>query len=712
MKNWKPFVLIAALGWASCDKSIDTTLNNKFDRDNLLNASAVEMPASFKFNFSQHSTWSGTVRVKGYQGPIPGIPLVLTNGSDTVEIGFTNANGEWPITVDRTEAMNLEVHCAFPSLQGSYTLLSDGFEYTFSPRTYQDPQLEFPQMAKSNQAALTSRGGNWYDDRLYANPSWSNYAYLPQLESHTDELSDDFLTYIHNSVPEQYPIGRYNPELLASGNTSLHLDSAADVYMTYISEGAGYKNVIGYFLYNDNNVPTSASDIDTIYTAFENFSQYYSGGNLQLNDRIYLGSYPAGTNIGFVLKANGFAGHGAPFQNTLNQYYTLPELNPELTEEKRKHNIIFFDPESDRFVIGWEDMHRQGGSDDDFNDAIFYISSNPETAIDTVGIARIVTQVSDSDYDGVPDQADIAPNNPNFATEANYSGRFVFEDLFPYKGDYDFNDIVMDYNATVWKNGAGAPTRITYTFYQRADGGTLPNGFGFALTGVDPMEVSNITFGQSGSSFEDDGTEAVFILADELNWNASNTYVNVYNHQDKQSNYPSYSVTFDLTGTTATSIFWGNTLDAFIFNDANNPDGRNEIHTKYKRPTNKANLTKIGIGQDITILNPTPTYVHNWVDGRPAVDYGMWIHNTPIPMWVTFEGSFQTDTIILQPTATTYCDTMGMPWAMHLDQTVLYPVEKRNIRKAYSQFTPWVANLGELYTTWYESPNRDSVYVK
>ena len=56
----------------------------------------------------------------------------------------------------------------------------------------------------------------------------------------------------------------------------------------------------------------------------------------------------------------------------------------------------------------------------------------------------------DTDEDGVSDLFDDYPNDPEKAFD-NYSpaegqfGTLAFEDLWPAKGDYDFNDIVIDY---------------------------------------------------------------------------------------------------------------------------------------------------------------------------------------------------------------------------------------------------------------------------
>jgi len=55
--------------------------------------------------------------------------------------------------------------------------------------------------------------------------------------------------------------------------------------------------------------------------------------------------------------------------------------------------------------------------------------------------------LTDSDGDGIQDADDDFPNDParafiNFFPAAGY-GSLAFEDLWPGKGDYDFNDLVV-----------------------------------------------------------------------------------------------------------------------------------------------------------------------------------------------------------------------------------------------------------------------------
>lgn len=650
----------------------------------------IDGPNAMTFNFNQHSTWSGTVAVNGYDGPLVKIPLQLFDGDRLLETGWTDENGQWELRINHTDAMDLKVVCDLPTIAGTYPVLYDDFQINISPNQGQSHQSSSLSTVtfKTNQTSTSFRGNtNWYDDRSYSVQSSRDGKNLPTFAT-PDTLSDIFLTSIANSVPEQFPVGVTNPELLADGITSLHLSEDGDVWITYVSEGAGYMNVLGIFTYDDNAVPTSTSDIDTIWTVFENFSGLYSGGGLLPGDKVYIGSYPQGTNVGFALIANGYNGTGAQFKQN-NTYYSIPDLNTqESNPDKRQHNILLYDGPTNRFVIGFEDLYRSNGSsDEDFNDALFFCSSNPPGAIDTSNVTPIVHELEDCDYDGTPDLSDIAPCDPKFATEYTTGGKLMFEDLYPYLGDYDFNDIVVEYDAVAWKNTAGATTKMSYTFVLKADGGSRTNGFGLNFDELSSADVSNISFGNSEGSLES-GSKAVFILTENMSW-AGTSMVNTSTSGNQSTDYPTYTLSFEIANATTSDIFWGADLNPFIFQNTTN-NLRNEVHLKYKRPTSKCALDSVGTGDDITLLEPVMFSGSSWQSGTNAMRF-----------WA--EQLHSGDSTILPATNFTYTDKNGYPWAMHVDKSVKHAQERVNFNTAYPSFSNWVNSRGTEGSNWFSS---------
>lgn len=695
MKKALTLSLLALLGFASCKKD-----NNGGYTEEMIQSSGEQLlidklDETTKFSFNQHETWSGTINVQGYEGALANIPVQLMNGEEVLETGWTNDNGNWKLTLNHTPSMDLKVVCNIPTLQGSYPIVSDDFMIQVSPAHSQAAGLE-PLNTTSNKSRQTTtdyRGKTrWYDDRLYTYQRSRGYQTLPIMET-ADTLSDTFLTSIANSVPEEFPVGRNNPSLLADGNTSLFMADSGDVYLTFVDEGAGYRNVVGIFTYTANNEPTSVSDIDTIWTVFENFSKLYSGGGLVAGDRVYIGSYPQGTYIGFALIANGYNGNGRNYRNN-NTYYSLPDLNPETTAEKRKHNIVLYDETTMRFVIGFEDLHRQVNSDEDFNDALFYCTATPPDAIDTSDVTPIIPEPEDCDNDGVPDIADVAPCDDRYATTYTTSGKLFYEDLYPYLGDYDFNDVVINYTAVAWKNANGVTNKMDYTFELLADGGTLTNGFGLAIDGLSGSAVSNVTFGDNNGSLETlEG--AVMILTDDMSFDGFGFMNNELNG-NRTTTYPTYSVSFEINGASASDVFWGDEMDPFIFQNLDNGK-RNEVHLKYKKPTSEADTDLIGTGDDITLLNDVTFDGTMWQTGTPAERYWAELLHTGT-------------TTVLPATSITYTDLNGYPWAMHMDANVKHATEKTDFSEAYLQFSGWITSGGRTNTNWFASPVTGKVF--
>jgi hypothetical protein len=152
-----------------------------------------------------------------------------------------------------------------------------------------------------------------------------------------------------------------------ANDPNLYLYSRAEVTFTFLGEGAGYKNSVGYFLYDDNyNILNS-------YTIFSNASGAGSGlaggGSLLPGDSVVLGVFDAGTHIGFWLRANGYNNPNGPI------YYTLEGLNPD----KKRHYALWADHANQRMVFGVEDLPNLG--DRDYNDLLFSVTADPYSAL-------------------------------------------------------------------------------------------------------------------------------------------------------------------------------------------------------------------------------------------------------------------------------------------------------------------------------------------
>ena len=206
----------------------------------------------------------------------------------------------------------------------------------------------------------------------YNNEGVPNYLVNPR-----DTVSAGFRAMITATLPEFRKVPVYNPILIAPGRTeTINVSCPSDVWISFIDEGASYRNALGFYTYNTDNPPTTAPPANQIKIIFPNASKPGYGGYLQPGDKVYLGNFPAKTGIGFVLMADGWNGTIVnPGNWTL---YSNSAFNPEADSTLRKHTVIIRDTTTNRLVIGFEDVRRDNPNcDQDFNDLLFFATVTP-----------------------------------------------------------------------------------------------------------------------------------------------------------------------------------------------------------------------------------------------------------------------------------------------------------------------------------------------
>ena len=123
--------------------------------------------------------------------------------------------------------------------------------------------------------------------------------------------------------------------------------------------------------------------------------------------------------------------------------------------------------------------------------------------------------VTDSDNDGVSDDDDEYPNDASRAFNIYYPNKkkyasIGFEDNWPGTGDYDFNDLVVDYQYKQVVNSNNQLVDLQGKYVLKAIGASYHNGFGFQIK-TDPdsiSEVSGSVLNQGYVSLNANGTEA------------------------------------------------------------------------------------------------------------------------------------------------------------------------------------------------------------
>ncbi len=504
---------------------------------------------------------------------------------------------------------------------------------------------------KSSLTVLTDRQGGVYqfmgDYDAQGVPGYFTVA---------DQVDASLLSDINTALPEQYPVPTYNARYLSNtGDVNLHLTQLCDVWITFVHEGAGYKNVLGYYTYPTANPPASVAEIDTTRIIFPNTSFRWSGGGLQSGDKVHLGSFPAGTSIGWVLFQNAYN----PAQQTVDvnklKFYSETAFNPEPSANLRQHHVQLYHPNRDLVLIGFEDIQRDaGGCDNDFNDAIFYISSNPIQAINKQNLTTISITNNDADGDGVDDLTDEYPRDPDRAFDQYYPdahnfSSLAFEDLWPNTGDYDFNDLVLDVQYKYVTSATNFIWELEIKLYVKHIGASFKNGFGFEFpfdaSQVSSASGSNITEGWVNllsNGLENGQQKAVVMAFDNAFENLHDTLV-----LRVQLNQP-YNF----------SLYHQIGLNPFIFTDGKRSQ---EVHLTDRKPTERANLKLLGQGSDVS--NPG--------------------------------------------TGTYYRSEVGYPWAIEINTPYRHLREKISIREAYKHFDAWVNSNGAQYKDWYSKATSD-----
>lgn len=195
-----------------------------------------------------------------------------------------------------------------------------------------------------------------------------------------DTISSEIKALIAAALPEKINItgtSYFNEGV--QPNTVL--TDTAEIYLTFVHEGATWNNVLGFYTYSADNPPATFDDIDSLNMIFPNID---TAGAIKPGDKVYLGKFDPGTVIGYFLIANGWTGDTV----CLNKHivFTDKDLNTFTNESNRQHTVLLY--YNDMLLLGIEDQPRPSG-DKDFNDAVFYITTNNFEAIDTADIPKI-----------------------------------------------------------------------------------------------------------------------------------------------------------------------------------------------------------------------------------------------------------------------------------------------------------------------------------
>lgn len=283
--------------------------------------------------------------------------------------------------------------------------------------------------------------------------------------------------------------------------------------------------------------------------------------------------------------------------------------------------------------------------------------------LDNVSLSEVPE--TDSDNDGVVDRKDNYPNDPlrAYASYFPQVGQQIlaFEDLWPYNGDNDFNDVVLANHIEYSRNSSNELVDAKISVTINALGAGLKNGVGLALYGANKIPfnsqiVSSITY-RSGSKVGQIDPDVLngFIVTNNLFEAIGNYYTNTGAGPAAAPKTLEFTIEFKQGVGNPTII-----PDFYIFRT---DDRGKEVHLPGFMGTEGANAAYYNTGHD--------------VNG-------------------------------------TYKNENGLPWAIEIiypySLHFKHPLEKIDVVDAYPQFKAWASSNGTKYKGWMLYPNNSKVF--
>jgi LruC domain-containing protein/uncharacterized repeat protein (TIGR01451 family) len=326
--------------------------------------------------------------------------------------------------------------------------------------------------------------------------------------------------------------------------------------------------------------------------------------------------------------------------------------------------VAALDPTSVTFIVGTQPNPSTQGT----------FTVDPTTGLVTftpangfIGTATINYQVCD--LNGLCDIATITVNvilGTGNLYPALGPGTLAFEDLWPGKGDYDFNDLVIDYQFEIISNASNFVEQVTATFVIRAFGASFENGFGFQLSeaiNAADLNVTGFDLSENFITLSANGTEAgqskpTIIVFDNAFAQMPHPGIGIGVNTEPNAPYVQ-PVTLTVNIDFKPNTYSFNQLDISNFNPflIVNKNRSHEVHLPNYPPTDLVDMSLFGQWEDAS---------------NPA-------------------------------TGKYYVTDNNLPWAINIYERFDYPIEKQEILWVHLKFAEWAMSGGVQFPDWYKN---------
>ena len=296
--------------------------------------------------------------------------------------------------------------------------------------------------------------------------------------------------------------------------SDLEIKNPAEVVITFLGGNTCWNSSLGYYYYKVGQEPKSLEDANIIML-FPNTQDGMWEKTTKDTDRQKAGVdrmtsvklkyypkiaqdskegatdiFPAGYKVGFVLATNAWS-KKLEYENNskkayLNEsrYYRAATLNTLTVRQKGGSTELpvvasYYTVDKKFVVASFEDDYKfddRNGHDQNFSDVVIAIGTNPVNAIADLSIFR---KWMNADGESL------------VTLEETLKGTYLFEDLWPQKGDYDMNDACVEYIQGTYKDKWNDTYGETFSFKPRENFATKKNGIAFRLIGGDRAEVNS-----------------------------------------------------------------------------------------------------------------------------------------------------------------------------------------------------------------------------
>jgi LruC domain-containing protein len=323
--------------------------------------------------------------------------------------------------------------------------------------------------------------------------------------------------------------------------------------------------------------------------------------------------------------------------------------------------------------------------------------ANENMVFEIPPLQKATKKFTDSDGDGVYDEFDDFQDDPTRTYLTYYPSPYdnsnfksanetvvvnywqMFEDLWPAKGDYDLNDLVLKlrveiynnasnqwvggkWDVTIWANGASTNLGCGIEFFNYM--GTNSGKYRFRYLENDQIALVPGAYNAAITSLDPDVQNGVILFN-----NVDDAKPTDYWNTGAGISHEPITVSFEYTLANEQNMMAG---FLYLFRTS---DRGHEVRTFGIPPTTAANTALLGTNHD----------------------------NSPLTLW-----DYTPGTEFLYPLDPPYYSTENLhPWGVEIEYAgdLRVALEKTSIIDAFPDFAAWAESGGTINNTWYSNPD-------